>query len=104
MLSQQPDIKHKYLKCRKLLICGERQPRLSDPVNFAGKISIAQPVQRIFIYLKKERSQSETAAALNLHRNSLTYRLQRINELLDEDLNDEDTRFHMLLSFKFLSL
>jgi len=58
--------------------------------------------QTLHIYLKKERSQSETAAALNLHRNSLTYRLQRIRELLDADLDDDDTRFHMLLSFRFL--
>ena len=54
------------------------------------------------MYLKKERSQSKTAAALNLHRNTLTYRLQRIRELLDADLEDDDVRLHLLLSFRFL--
>ena len=54
------------------------------------------------VYLAKERSQSRTADALHLHRNTLTYRLQRIRELLDCDLEDEDTRLHLLLSFRFI--
>ena len=54
------------------------------------------------IYLREERSQSRTAAKLNLHRNTLTYRLQRIRELLTCDLNDENVRLHLLLSFRFL--
>lgn len=58
--------------------------------------------ETLHMYLKKERSQSKTAAALNLHRNTLTYRLQRIRELLDADLEDDDIRLHLLLSFRFL--
>ena len=58
--------------------------------------------ETLHMYLKKERSQSKTAAALNLHRNTLTYRLQRIRELLDADLEDDDVRLHLLLSFRFL--
>lgn len=59
--------------------------------------------ETLHMYLKKERSQSKTAAALNLHRNTLTYRLARIRELLPIDLEDDDVRLHMLLSFRFLS-
>ncbi len=54
-------------------------------------------------YLKKERSQSRTAAALSLHRNTLTYRLSRIRDLISCDLDDDDTRLHLILSFKFIS-
>ena len=54
------------------------------------------------VYLTKERSQSRTAEALHLHRNTLTYRLQRIRELLDCDPDDDDVRLHLLLSFRFL--
>ena len=54
------------------------------------------------VYLAKERSQSRTADALHLHRNTLTYRLQRIRELLDCDPDDDDVRLHLLLSFRFL--
>lgn len=56
------------------------------------------------IYLREERSQSRTALKLNLHRNTLTYRLQRIRELLTCDINDEDTRLHLLLSFRFIHI
>ena len=52
------------------------------------------------VYLEHERSQSKTAAALNLHRNTLTYRLQRIRELLNADLEDPDVRLHLQLSFR----
>lgn len=54
------------------------------------------------VYLTMERSNVETAKALNLHRNSLSYRLNKLQELLDADLNDADTRLHLLLSFQFL--
>ena len=54
------------------------------------------------VYLREERSQSRTAESLNLHRNTLTYRLGRIRELLSCSLDDENTRLHLLLSFRFL--
>lgn len=54
------------------------------------------------IYLTMERSNVETAKALNLHRNSLSYRLNKLQELLEADLNDADTRLHLMLSFQFL--
>ena len=55
------------------------------------------------VYLREERSQSRTAAKLNLHRNTLTYRLQRIRGLLTCDPDDENIRLHLLLSFRFLN-
>lgn len=54
------------------------------------------------VYLACERSNVETAKVLNLHRNSLSYRLSRLQELLDVDLDDPDTRLHLLLSFQFI--
>ena len=56
----------------------------------------------LMVYLTKERSQSRTAEALHLHRNTLTYRLQRIRELISCDMEDDDTRLHLLLSFRLL--
>lgn len=50
-------------------------------------------------YLKHSCSTTETARALYLHRNSVIYRLRRIEELCDIDLNDTDTRFRLRLSY-----
>lgn len=54
------------------------------------------------VYLREERSQSRTAKTLNLHRNTLTYRLARLRQLLTCNLEDPDTRLHLLLSFRFV--
>lgn len=38
-----------------------------------------------------------------MHRNSVIYRLQRINDSLNLDLGDPDVRFRLMLAFKVLS-
>lgn len=43
---------------------------------------------------------SQTAEALHLHRNSLLYRLERIAEIGDVDLEDADDRFALQLALK----
>ena len=50
-------------------------------------------------YLKNSCNTTDTANALFLHRNSVIYRLHRIEELCDIDLDDTDTRFRLRLSF-----
>lgn len=50
-------------------------------------------------YLRNSCSTTDTARDLYLHRNSVIYRLRRIEELCDIDLGDTDTRFRLRLSF-----
>lgn len=50
-------------------------------------------------YLRNSCSTTDTAKALYLHRNSVIYRLRRIEELCDVDLGDTDTRFRLRLSY-----
>jgi len=47
---------------------------------------------------------SQTAEALHLHRNSLLYRLERIADIIDIDLNDADERFALQLALKLQPL
>lgn len=54
----------------------------------------------LYVYLKRERNHHATATELNLHRNSLSYRLRRISELLDVDLEDPMVRLHILISYE----
>lgn len=56
----------------------------------------------LYCYLKNERSLIRTAKELKLHRNSLSYRLSRIFELIDVDLEDYLTRLSLLLSYEIL--
>lgn len=52
----------------------------------------------LITYLRLERRITATAEALNMHRNSLLYRINRIEEFLDADLNDENVRLRLLFS------
>ena len=54
-------------------------------------------------YLENERSLVKTANALYIHRNTLLYRIKKINSLLRLDLDDAELRLHLLLSYKILS-
>lgn len=54
----------------------------------------------LYSYLQHERSIANTAKAMNLHRNTLLYRLKRLSELLDADLDDPLIRLHILLSYE----
>lgn len=53
-------------------------------------------------YLKNERSIPKTSEELIIHRTTLQYRLQKIEELTKFDLDNENTRLYLLLSYKYL--
>lgn len=51
-------------------------------------------------YLRLQCNMSAAAQALNLHRNSMKYRMQRIRELTEVDLDDPREREYLLLSYR----
>lgn len=51
------------------------------------------------VYLTHDRSIGESAAALYIHRNTMNYRIARINELTGLDMSDPDVFCHLLFSF-----
>ena len=55
------------------------------------------------VYLEMERNHLAAARALNLHRNSLSYRIQKITQITGADFDDPNTRLHMLISYKLLA-
>jgi sugar diacid utilization regulator len=55
-------------------------------------------VRTLSSYLEHGGSYDATAKALVVHRSTLKYRLQRIRELSDLDLNDPDCRFNLQLA------
>ncbi len=51
------------------------------------------------VYLMCERDQTLAAKVLCIHRNSLVYRVNRLKEMLDVDLDDPDERLYLILSY-----
>ncbi len=60
----------------------------------------AELISTLAIFLEHHGNVSQTAAALNLHRNSLIYRLSRIAELTARDLDSADVRLSLHLALK----
>ncbi len=50
-------------------------------------------------YLLMDRDQTRCADYLHIHRNSLIYRINRIQELLNIDLENDSLRFYILMSY-----
>ena len=60
------------------------------------------PYETLRTYLAMERGANAAAAALSIHKNTLFYRLHKLEELLTADLDDPQTRLHLQLSFRIL--
>lgn len=53
-------------------------------------------------YLSCHQNISEAAAALYIHRNTLSKRLDKINDLISLNLSDAETVFHLMFSYRVL--
>ena len=53
-------------------------------------------------WLLNERSIPKTSEALIVHRTTLTYRLEKMRELIPIDLDDPKLRLYLLLSYHLL--
>lgn len=57
--------------------------------------------QLLYKYLQNECNQTKTAEKMNMHRNSLIRKINHLQEISHLDLNDYETRFHLLISFEY---
>lgn len=58
--------------------------------------------ETLYEYVRHERNLVMSAKALYIHRNTLVYRVRRICELLELDLDDADERAFLLLSYMLM--
>lgn len=79
-------------------LCVNQLEKLSGPDRGGSS-----DLELLYLYLCSERNISLTGKKMNMHRNSVIYRLQRINDSLNLDLGDPDVRFRLMLAFKVLS-
>jgi len=71
-------------------------------LNKHDKELSSEYIKTLYIYLLHGRNLTDAAETLNIHRNTLTYRLSKINELLNIDLNDNNQLFHILVSCRLV--
>ena len=56
--------------------------------------------ETLYAYVSNGQNQTKSANALHIHRNTLTYRITKIAEIIGIDLDDNTLMLHLLLSFK----
>ena len=56
----------------------------------------------LYAYLSCNSNLSEAAAVLYVHRNTLSKRLEKINDLISVDLSDAETVFHLMFSYRII--
>lgn len=59
-------------------------------------------MKTLYTYLKNEKRILATANELQIHRNTLTAHIKLIEEIMDINLDDVNTTFHLYLTFKIL--
>lgn len=59
-------------------------------------------VRSFYTYLCNFKNIKDSAAILNIHRNTLFHRMEKIERLLNVDLNDGNVLFQLYLSYKIL--
>lgn len=60
-------------------------------------------VELLYVYLSNDRKATETAAVMHMHRNNVIYRVNRICDIINMDLEDNDIRFRLLLAYEVYS-
>jgi PucR family transcriptional regulator, proline-responsive transcriptional activator len=58
--------------------------------------------ESLYLYIKNFGNQLATSKSLFIHRNTLIYRLDKIEKIMQINLKDSNTLFHLHLSFKIL--
>ena len=58
----------------------------------------------LYVFLQSNGNVKYSAEELYIHRSSLIYRLEKVEALLEEDLNNAETRFNIMMAFKLYDL
>jgi DNA-binding PucR family transcriptional regulator len=68
------------------------------PLDALGPERCLVAVRTLLAYVSTRNSLARAAAALTLHPNAVNYRIRRIEQTLNLDLDDPDTRFAVELA------
>lgn len=68
------------------------------------KVHGTEYFKTIYCYIKNSRSLQGTADELFIHKNTVSYRVNRVRELFDLDLNDAEVRIGLYLAYQTIEL
>lgn len=72
-------------------------------LNYSKKNNI-NLFQTLRVYLEQNGSIKKTSEKLFIHRSTLIYRLDKIKEILQLDIDDSDIRFNLMMTYKLYDL
>ena len=113
-ISLQPD--QRIFDYRDFFLPAILAPRINDmaPCNYLSPaISILKEYDKVHqsdffdtlkYYILNLCNTKDTTCELHIHRNSLLYRINKIEKLTNLSLNDYETRLHLMISFYMLEL
>lgn len=81
----------------EILIPDELEPLLEHDLEKNSEF-----LQTLYLYLLEERSLIKVAEIMNIHRNSVVYRINRVSELVDIDFEDLKIRYNLLIGLEIL--
>lgn len=85
-------------------IAKEYYNELLEKIVRYDELNKTKYVEFLKIYFKEAGSAANTAEALYMHRNTVNYKLRKIEEILDCDLTDFDTKVELYLALKLSEL
>lgn len=88
--------------CSKNMLLMEYIPPKMLRLRDYDRANNSEMFATLYYYLIYQKNANAVAAKMNIHRNTLFYRLARINEIASLNLNDEEEVFQLLLAFKIL--
>ena len=81
---------------------GEAEKTLEKLLEYDDNYGGAQLIQTLFVFLSNECNLSQTCRDLNVSSSGLKYRIQRIKEIGEIDLNNPEVRFTLQLALRVL--
>ena len=76
-------------------------PKLNHLMNYDKKYK-KEYAYTLYMFLLYERNISATSSVMNIHRNTLTYRLDKIKTIADFDLEDANIRQYIIISYEMV--
>ncbi len=77
-------------------------PALMDLISYDQQYQ-ADYCHSLFVHLQNDGNVTKTAQYFQIHRNSMKYRIKKIEEIMAVSLANSETKFSLMMSFKLLT-